>query len=491
MALLAQLNSLESSGLIRLAIVQPELEYLFRHALVQDAAYGSLLKNDRKRLHQNAGEALEQLYPERLDELASTLALHFAKAEQRGKAIHYFRRAGDQARASYANSEAIQFYQAALTHIEADSLQQDFALRTQLLEETGDLFELIGQREAAREYFAQAVQQLVLFASGEALQQARLHRKTATSFVIERSFAAALPYFTQGEELFQSAPTKSAAWWQERIQNHLEQLWLLYFQNKLEEQEALVTKVRPWLEQYGLPAQKGKFSIGLLQISLRRSRFLPAAADVETQRAHFMQSQDLNSPRLLADASFALGFVLFCYGDWDEAETRLAAACHLAAQIGDVTVESRALAYLLLLARLRKDAGAVNRLLPRAREVFLVGNMKEYLPYLHACEAWQAWQVGDMQLAQAQAQTALDIFYQVSAMIPFQWIARWLLLDIALRQQNLPAALTQAQAMLDVSQQKLPDDLTACLEAATQVEPERAWEPLVLALRLASEKGYL
>jgi predicted ATPase len=47
------LNTLEKSGLIRLAQIQPELEYLFRHALVQEATYESLLKNDRKRVHGN------------------------------------------------------------------------------------------------------------------------------------------------------------------------------------------------------------------------------------------------------------------------------------------------------------------------------------------------------------------------------------------------------------------------------------------------------
>ena len=50
MNLISQLNTLESSGLIRLLRAQPELEYLFRHALAQDAAYNSLLKQDRKQL---------------------------------------------------------------------------------------------------------------------------------------------------------------------------------------------------------------------------------------------------------------------------------------------------------------------------------------------------------------------------------------------------------------------------------------------------------
>ena len=52
-----ELNTLEQSGLVQVAALEPELEYLFRHALVQDAAYSSLLKQDRRALHQHQGGA--------------------------------------------------------------------------------------------------------------------------------------------------------------------------------------------------------------------------------------------------------------------------------------------------------------------------------------------------------------------------------------------------------------------------------------------------
>ncbi len=85
----AQLDTLEAKGLIRLAALQPELEYLFRHALIQDAAYESLLKQERRLLHRTVGEALEQLYPDRRGELASMLAMHFEQAGEGARAIPY------------------------------------------------------------------------------------------------------------------------------------------------------------------------------------------------------------------------------------------------------------------------------------------------------------------------------------------------------------------------------------------------------------------
>ncbi len=86
----AQLDTLETKGLIKLATVRPELEYLFRHALVQDAAYGSLLKQERRELHGQVGDALEALYPERRGELSPVLAMHFEQAGQTERAIDYY-----------------------------------------------------------------------------------------------------------------------------------------------------------------------------------------------------------------------------------------------------------------------------------------------------------------------------------------------------------------------------------------------------------------
>src|ERR1051325_8485033 len=107
MTLANQLEKIESSGLIRLAQEDPELEYIFRHALVQDATYESLLRADRRILHQAVGRTLASLYVDHLDEIAATLALHFEKAEEWGVAVDYYIRAGEAAARVYAMDEAI------------------------------------------------------------------------------------------------------------------------------------------------------------------------------------------------------------------------------------------------------------------------------------------------------------------------------------------------------------------------------------------------
>ena len=110
----ASLARLEDAGLIRRAVAQPDLEYLFRHALVQDAAYGTLLRGDRVRLHQVVAEVLEQQHAGRLDEIAAVVGSHFLAAGDDGRALHYLQRAGDRALAVYAGPEAEAHFRAAL-----------------------------------------------------------------------------------------------------------------------------------------------------------------------------------------------------------------------------------------------------------------------------------------------------------------------------------------------------------------------------------------
>src|SRR5512143_1966399 len=112
MTLLNHLNTLESAGLVRIAQAQPNVEYLFRHTLVQEAAYASLVRRDRQQLHRSVGETIERLYPDRLTQpdLAPLLARHFDLAGDHLRALKYFSQASDQAAHQYAKLEAIAYY---------------------------------------------------------------------------------------------------------------------------------------------------------------------------------------------------------------------------------------------------------------------------------------------------------------------------------------------------------------------------------------------
>jgi tetratricopeptide (TPR) repeat protein len=120
-----QLDTLEAKGLIRLATLDPELEYLFRHALVQDTAYDSLLKQERRALHRLVGDALEELYPERRADLAAVLAMHFEQAGDTERAVSYLMAAAQFAHERNALVEAFDLYSRAAATLPALADDED------------------------------------------------------------------------------------------------------------------------------------------------------------------------------------------------------------------------------------------------------------------------------------------------------------------------------------------------------------------------------
>jgi len=110
----SHLLSLQGLELVYQKSLFPEPEYIFKHALTQDVAYNSLLLKRRKEVHGRIGKAIEELYPDRLEEFYEMLAHHYSKAEDSEKAYHYLKLSGDKATKNYAKWEALGFYQGAI-----------------------------------------------------------------------------------------------------------------------------------------------------------------------------------------------------------------------------------------------------------------------------------------------------------------------------------------------------------------------------------------
>lgn len=127
-----ELGTLEASGLVQVAALEPELEYLFRHALVQDAAYSSLLKQDRRTLHRLAADTLLALYPERRRELSAVIALHFERAGDPAAATEHLVVAGEHALERFANRESLAFFDRAEASLADDDQRFDLRLRAAL-----------------------------------------------------------------------------------------------------------------------------------------------------------------------------------------------------------------------------------------------------------------------------------------------------------------------------------------------------------------------
>ncbi|MBC2716711.1 MAG: AAA family ATPase [Desulfobacteraceae bacterium] len=109
-----RLSYLKQIELIRERQRMEELEYLFKHALAQEAAYESILHQKRKDLHLQVAQSIEKVFDERLHEFYGMLALHYMKAENYEKAEKYLVKAGEEALKASASSEALNYYQEGL-----------------------------------------------------------------------------------------------------------------------------------------------------------------------------------------------------------------------------------------------------------------------------------------------------------------------------------------------------------------------------------------
>jgi len=101
------LRRLVEAGLVFQRGLPPAAEYLFKHALVQDTAYGTLLRGPRQALHRRIADALEERFPDLVETRPEILAHHYGEAAIADKAIAYWHRAGKLSVAKSAVREAI------------------------------------------------------------------------------------------------------------------------------------------------------------------------------------------------------------------------------------------------------------------------------------------------------------------------------------------------------------------------------------------------
>ena len=112
--LLAHLSVLKNSELLYERGVYPLSTYVFKHALTQEVTYNSILAKKRKQIHEEIGNAIEDLYRDRLEEYYELLAYHYNLSDDAGKALDFIELANQKASRLSAMEEAKTSFQSAL-----------------------------------------------------------------------------------------------------------------------------------------------------------------------------------------------------------------------------------------------------------------------------------------------------------------------------------------------------------------------------------------
>jgi adenylate cyclase len=307
----------------RLIVPRPAIEgsYVFRHALIQEVAYQNTLQSQRRQFHGAIGEALEVLYPERLDELVGELAFHYGRSDATSKALQWLIRAGDRARGLFANEEALGYYESALERAEdGDGPFEAGAI----LERIGDIQHLTGHYDDAIASFRGAHRRMP---SAGQLTRARLERKVGTALRIKGSYPEASTIFLNALDLVGANEDIESA-------NIRLQIGQLYWRSGryAEAQEALTLAV----ETATALGDNEVLAEGLKQlgnIPLHAGNPLDAVDYLRRSQRLYEQLEDLAG---IAAVRMNLGAVYGRMAMWDECLKELEASLQLHERIGDV-----------------------------------------------------------------------------------------------------------------------------------------------------------
>jgi hypothetical protein len=148
---------------------------------------------------------------------------------------------------------------------------------------------------------------------------------------------------------------------------------------------------------------------------------------------------------------------------------------------------------LCILHRLQGDVAQVKRYLALSEQIVYQDKHLSYIGVEQTSRAWLAYLDQNWAQAKAQALAALaswdDIFY------PFGWLVHWILMAHGLTKGDLEQARQAAAEMLDPRQQRLPDEITAALEAVARANKtgdlQAGRASMAQALALAKSHGYL
>ena len=163
--------------------------YRFRHGLYRDVAYAGLSYRRRREAHRSLGLTLEDRSRDHVVDVAPLLSDHFDRCRDRDRAWRYSVLAGDAARDTYANIEAINLYERALRN----ALSDDGSGRARVAEALGDVRHLNGEYEHAVEAFQRSRSEV-----GERAEDGvRLLRKIGNVRVREGELPNALRWYTR------------------------------------------------------------------------------------------------------------------------------------------------------------------------------------------------------------------------------------------------------------------------------------------------------
>jgi predicted ATPase/class 3 adenylate cyclase len=314
------------------------------------------------------------------------------------------------------------------------------------------------------------------------LDAATLHNRLGIVLRLQGRPREALHEYGVAERVLDDVATRDAAWWERWLDLKLNQAGYFYFQNEQSELERVTRELEPAIAAHGTPSQKAELLHVHAQHRYRIERYALSEETEALAREIYVIGLEVGD----VTADFTLGFSLLWCGKPGEAETYLERGRDVARAAGVALIETRSLVYWLVAKRRLNDVEGARVCLGELEEL---DELHGYTGLLSANASWIAYRDVDFDRVVHTGEAALADWRsegRTTASV-FQWTARFPLLGVAVARSQLDAAREHASAMLDSSQQPLPDEIASALAAAAD---KGRLELFSHALELARPGGY-
>ncbi len=470
-------------------------EYTFKHSVLRNVTYESVLKKNRKIYHSLFADWLIKNADQRMEEYTGLIAEHLELGGEAERALPFLHQAGDLAAMHYANEEAIAYYNRALalfTHPKenGDTAQDQ---KSAVHESLGDIYAVIGHQAEARIEFQQAIE---ILPNEDSLSLSRLQRKIGSAWQEDGEFEQSERAFSAAETILGPVTAERLIpWWQEWIWIRIDRLLGYYARAETEKIAALVEEVQPAVEEYGTPLQHAAYYSGQARMYFRRDRYTVTSELLEVSHKILSISQKIGDKQRLCDAHFELGFTNLWYGDLVLAEEHLQKSLTLAEQCSNLYSQTLCYTYLTIIFRKQRNFQRAQEYVTYSIRTATNRNLVTYQATARANLAWLALHRGNIDQAEAYGKEALELWGKVPFVYPFQWTALWPLIARAVDNEQIDQAVDYAQGLLASDQQRLPDVINKALKHAIEdwdsKKQDHSIQYIKEALRLAGKHQYL
>jgi DNA-binding SARP family transcriptional activator len=463
--------------------------YDFAHDRIREVAYAGLSAARRRLLHRRVAEAMQTVHAADLDGVAGVVATHYEQAGQAEQAIVHYQRAAKAEQRIYANEEAVEYLDRAITLLPATSSHSVQGAR--LYEQLGHVLVVLGRHEDAHQAYEAA---LAWVPVSDRLWPARLRCQMANTWRSRQRFPEATEAYDAAIGLLGPEPAgQDPEWWQVWLDIQLARADMLYFASRLSELANLCRELEGVVTVHGSVKQQSNFYHALVMLDNRQSRFRPSAETVDQVTRSLELARETGDRQLIDFKMFGRGFTLLWFGDLEAAEQQLRAALAQAEQTGDLPLQDRGLAYLSIACRFNGDEGQARTYTEQGLEAAIAEQNPIYIGVARANLSWLGYRKGNPDQVLREGSAALQQWRPLA--YPMEWLAHWPLLAVRFSQGQIGQAVGHARVMVAPTQQRLPSDLEASLEKAVQAwgqgQEALAREHLEQAIKVAGQMGYL